>query len=83
MFKIPESQCPKCNLSHVGAVQENGLGRLPPKPGDLAVCIRCGQINQFGEVMVLECVPDARWRLLPLETRSMLKGMQRLVKSRN
>jgi hypothetical protein len=82
VFNVPDSKCPKCQRPHNGASTADGYS-LPPKPGDLAVCIGCGQVNHFARDMALESLPLAKWRLLPLETRCLLKAMQRTVQSIN
>jgi hypothetical protein len=82
VFDVPDSRCPKCQRPHNGARRADDSS-LPPKPGDLAVCTACGQVNHFAQDMSLENLPLAKWRLLPLETRCLLKMMQRTVQNRN
>jgi hypothetical protein len=81
VFKVAESTCPKCSKAYTVFRVTEVLDL--PRPGDVVVCNACGTMLQFGESMALEPIPEARWRLLPLETRSALRRMQRHVQSTN
>lgn len=81
MFKVPDSTCPKCQRIQAAAIHEGRA--LPPKPGDLTVCTGCGEISRFDSEMGLRTMSPAEWNLLPLDTRSQLRQMQRIVHRTN
>lgn len=80
MFRVPDSKCPKCGVTHVAA---STIKQDIPKPGHLAVCTRCGALNRFNQEMALEELSEPQWRLLPLQTRQILRSMQRAVHALN
>lgn len=53
-YRIPRSQCPHCG-HRLNAASAAGLPR--PRPGDLSVCIGCGEVVQFGPRLSFKRVP--------------------------
>lgn len=50
---IPKVKCPVCDYEPDAASAVDGSNHRP-KPGDLTLCLKCGEIMQFGEKMRLE-----------------------------
>lgn len=50
--EIPQQDCPACGHAFALATVMRGSARMP-KPGDLSVCIRCGEFLAFGVGLVL------------------------------
>lgn len=58
--KMPRAECPCCGHEMNGA---SGISaNEKPRPEDIAVCIKCGAINQYDENFQLKLVPDASFR---------------------
>ena len=49
-FKLPTSHCPHCQTKLDGAT---ALQNSVPNPGDVSICIECGEVNVFDEAMKL------------------------------
>lgn len=52
---MPTSHCPSCGQELDGSTETARIGDRP-KPGDIAVCIYCAAVNQFGDDLMLEPV---------------------------
>jgi hypothetical protein len=50
------SECPCCGYRNTATTGANCKGM--PKPGDVAVCIDCGAINEFDKDLALVLVKD-------------------------
>jgi len=48
---VPESSCPHCGLVMDCASGVNGARK--PKPGNLGMCIGCGEFSLYGETLQL------------------------------
>jgi hypothetical protein len=48
---IPKSRCLNCGEEHTGAL--DAFGDAKPKPGDFAVCIKCGHIMAYDKKLRL------------------------------
>ena len=45
--RIPESNCPTCN--HKLNAVSDCINQNVPKPGDISMCIKCGQMLEFSD----------------------------------
>ncbi len=86
-FFVRENSCPSCNyvMDMAGSVD----GRpLIPEPGDLSVCIRCGELLRFARGMKLHKMTDFQIKQLRSENpKAFLNLLQaqflvRITKSR-
>jgi hypothetical protein len=50
---LPEVFCPECGIKLDAAGSTEGDDGVRPNPGDLAVCINCGEIMAYTETMIL------------------------------
>lgn len=72
--QLPRSACPMCRYEMDSAI---GLtGKPEPDAGDLSLCINCGAILQFNEILVLKLMPPERLTTLHAETREKLLKAQ-------
>lgn len=74
-MRVPESCCPACGRRADAATAVDGSGAMP-SPGDVTVCIGCGDALTFGEGLVLE---PLRWEGLDQETAAELMRAQNAV----
>lgn len=58
-FFTRENTCPTCNYLTDTAVTPDGTPVMP-EPGDVSVCIQCGEILQFDRSMKLHKISDAQ-----------------------
>lgn len=71
IHRVPLAQCPHCG-HRLNAAQFGEQQR--PRPGDLAVCIGCGEAVQFGPRLKLRRVPlRVLALLLPDEKEDLIK----------
>jgi hypothetical protein len=54
---LPESRCPQCSYKMTGATNCTGSGA--PFPGDVSICLNCGQILCFQDDFTLRKVNAA------------------------
>ncbi len=55
--RLAKTVCPACDKRLDAATAGDGSDVLP-KPGDVSLCIECGQILRFTSDMSLEIAPD-------------------------
>jgi hypothetical protein len=77
-YRLPRSQCPHCGQRLNAAIAE---GLPKPAPGDLSVCIGCGEAVQFGPKLSLKRVPPRVLALLLPEERADLDHVQSQVRA--
>jgi hypothetical protein len=58
--RIPPSPCPWCDYRADAATPIEGEGT--PGPGDFALCLKCGSVNQYDPSMELQKVSDPEVR---------------------
>jgi len=56
-YRVPESNCTSCGerLDAAGTMCE---GTPAPKPGDITICVVCGQVMQFTDTLGFQGVDD-------------------------
>jgi len=67
--KIGDNHCPHCNELTDMAASSQGRG---PRPGDLSVCIYCGEVGMFQ--------PDMKLRVLDELEKAQLENSPEYVK---
>ena len=77
---LPQSKCPTCGYemdSATGTTHDED-----PRPGDLTVCLNCGEMLQFNDIMVAKSLPVGLLDQLPSETREELFRAVNLIRKR-
>lgn len=77
---IQNDACPKCGafLEMATSIDDS---KERPKPGDLSVCIYCGEVLEFGPDMVVSSISEEKWWKLGVDVRANLILAQAFVKS--
>jgi hypothetical protein len=79
IYRVPNSECPHCR-HRLNACSTLDTPRAP-RPGDLSVCIGCGEVVQFGARLELQRAPvRVLIRLKPRE-RAELRKAQSAVRA--
>jgi hypothetical protein len=78
---LPTSCCPSCRYEMTEATGVSP-GARSPHAGDLSVCLNCGAILQFNDILVLKPISDDDFSALPPRLRLLLEGASRLIKER-
>ncbi|HET6485821.1 MAG TPA: hypothetical protein VFH83_05350 [Spirochaetia bacterium] len=77
---LPDDRCPTCGHAFDTATPMPSNDRSVPAPGDLAVCIACGQILVFNTQMKYEIF---LWNEeLDPETKGLLRRAQDFIRAR-
>jgi hypothetical protein len=76
---IPESFCPMCKHRFNRSDCTTSAGALP-NPGDLSVCIECGQVLVFDEHLVLVLPSLTRLMRMSPDHEHLIEKMQSLVR---
>jgi uncharacterized Zn finger protein len=78
-----EDNCPHCGYA-VDEIIRMAREQKEAKPGDLTVCLNCGEFGQFNEQMKLEKCSDEVAVLLGLsdETRMLVVRAREIIKQR-
>jgi hypothetical protein len=50
---VPENHCSVCGYKTNAATGAPSSGQHRPSPGDLTICLKCGELSQFDENMRL------------------------------
>jgi hypothetical protein len=80
---VPLSACPTCRVVMGFATHLEDDNDKKPKPGDVSVCMVCGEILSFAEDMSLEICTAEEREALELGQRAVLVETQRRVRERN
>lgn len=80
---MPHGACPTCKrkLDAAEAPTKYGGWKVRPRPGDLSVCLGCGEILEFKEDMQLAAISLNHMLELPPETSADLIRVQRRIRS--
>lgn len=79
-FAMKPMHCPKCKVEFDRVTHADFTAQRPPKPGDLSVCIRCGEILQISDGFDFEKINDERISQLSERTLNALQKMQRIAR---
>lgn len=79
-FAIKPMHCPSCKIEFDRVTHSNFTPQRPPKPGDLSVCIRCGEILQISDGFDFEKINEERISQLSERTVNALQKMQRIAR---
>ncbi len=73
--KLGEDHCPSCKklLDAATSLEEGAV----PNPGDISVCIYCGEFLLYGDDMALEILPKVIWDQLETELKIQLIGIRK------
>jgi hypothetical protein len=53
------------------------LGRAQPAPGDLTICLKCGNVMKFGSGLSFEALSADEWEGLPTDVKGTCYRIQR------
>lgn len=67
-------KCPSCG-QEIGGTVPIAHEQLP-NPGDIAMCLRCGDYSQYDERLKLRALTAKEYMALPEDTRRMLEKMR-------
>lgn len=76
---LPTSRCPVCHYEMDAATCVEKQ-EAEPSAGDLSVCLNCGAMLQFNDILVLKPMPSDL--ALDTETRALLERASKLIKQR-
>jgi hypothetical protein len=79
--KIPECFCPTCKHPFDRATNGNGIAAAP-NPGDVSVCVECGEYLEFNPDMTLRRLPDDEFAAMPYPVRYKLFYLRSLLRAR-
>ncbi len=63
-IRVPKSNCPNCGHSLDSCSDVSGIAS--PSPGDVSVCIRCGEFLEFDDRMLMKSLPASKLLQLQL-----------------
>lgn len=75
---LPDSKCPECGrIANAG--REAAGTELEPDAGDIAVCVNCGAVNEYTEILTLRPLssslsPEELAELQPIVDAIKLRG---------
>jgi hypothetical protein len=75
---LGKDNCPVCDAlldAASGMQNENDI----PNPHDVSICIKCGEILEYGDDMGLIKITDIVYSELDTETKQMLKYYQNKI----
>lgn len=76
--KMGEDNCPYCGYTVDHATSTRGDGG--PKPHDLSICLKCGNVMEYGEDFALQKFPQVLFDELPEEVKYEIKMVQEALK---
>lgn len=82
-YRTPESRCPKCDYKLDGATL--ALGTIcAPKPGDVSVCLNCGQLLVYhdGTLLRQATADEIRDLMQQRALWAMIEKMQAFIAQR-
>lgn len=77
---LPVCKCPVCSHVLDSATGVPGQGDARPKPGDLSVCLKCGEVLEFAADMSITVASVASLMALDATGAAMLEKAQRLIR---
>jgi hypothetical protein len=77
--KLPESKCPTCGyvMDSATCIEKKAYR---PKPGDLSICLKCGEILIFKADLRADLPDVADLLNMPKETEELLMRAQRTIR---
>ena len=79
---VPPSTCPTCGYVCDSATAVTGENVVRARPGDISICLKCGDVLQFGEAMRLRVADLNSLVSLTDEDRDIIGRAQKLIRSR-
>lgn len=67
--RVPTANCPTCKAEADAATHIDGEGSGGPRPGDLSVCAKCGEVLQFTDGLGLKLIDP--WVLKNLDDKQL------------
>lgn len=78
---LPTSCCPVCRYEMECATSLEKIRRVPIA-GDLSICLNCGEILQFNDILVAKPIPKELLSSLDDQTKELLIKARTIIKAR-
>jgi hypothetical protein len=78
---LPTSRCPVCRYEMDSATCASKKDE-EASAGDVSVCLNCGEMLQFNDILVLKPLPPEQLASLPAEPKALLMRASELIKQR-
>jgi hypothetical protein len=79
---LPSDSCPTCSHRLDSATPLPNQGNCRPRPGDLTVCVKCGEALEYTEAMFLKIATVSHLMGLPSEQQAAMSKAQKLIRER-
>lgn len=73
----PTSTCHVCKYESDDATDV--IGDSTPVPGDLSICVNCGAVGEFNDIMVLKPMTDEELAAIDAETLAVVAEARKLI----
>lgn len=78
---LPTTVCPTCKYEMDDAICVQD-GSNDPIPGDLTVCLNCGEVLQYNDILVAKPIIDEELASLDAETLTTLSKARKIILKR-
>lgn len=79
--RTPTSYCASCGYRLDASTSISSV-EIEPSPGDLSVCLNCGDVSEFNDILVCVPCPEETLNKLSPKTKTMLTKLQNIVRER-
>jgi len=79
-YAVPEHRCIRCH-KFLDVATGSEPDQRCPKPGDLTICLFCGEVYQFRLDLTLENLSDERVSEIDEETGGQIKKARKIVQA--
>lgn len=78
---LPISTCPICGYEMDDATCP-AESKVSPSTGDLSVCLNCGELLMFNDILVAKKLETVVFLLLPVETQAEIQAISKAIRKR-
>lgn len=68
---LPTSTCPVCKYEMDSATCV-GVEGIEPQPGDVSLCLNCGEVLQYNDILVLKTVTDEELAFMDNQSKAAI-----------
>lgn len=80
--KMGKDNCPACNYLCDSATPMEGEENVPPNPGDVSICLRCGEILEYAHDMALQKITPKTIGELEPKQYDLLMRSQNIIRKK-